>query len=97
MALTATYLAIAVLLAPALFAVAEWRGEHHLRHRWLYALLAGLMWPVLVVGGLQFAAVVGLRRAMHADSLERDFSTPDSGEAEVPSLPIPYVPIGRPA
>ena len=96
MALTATYLAIAVLFAPALFAVAEWHGEHHLRHRWLYALLAGLLWPALVVGVVQFTAIIGLSRAMRGDSPENG-SPALSGDAEVPSLPVPYVPIGRPA
>lgn len=97
MALTALYLAIAIVLAPGIFAVAEWRGEHHLRHRWFYSLLAGLLWPALAIGLLQYGMVAGARRVTKDRARAFDFAATESGEAELPSLSVPYVPIGRPA
>lgn len=97
MAPVALYLSIAIMLAPGIFAVAEWRGERHVRHRWFYSLLAGLLWPALAIGLLQLGMIAGTRRLMKGHAAEFDFAAAESGEAEPPNLSVPYVPIGRPA
>lgn len=64
MELPALYLAGAALFAPTVFAAAEWRGPRPHRRRWLHALLAGLMWPVVLVGLAQFAVVFAAARVL---------------------------------
>jgi hypothetical protein len=66
MLLITLYAVIALVLVPLLFVASQWVNHDHLhlrRTRWTYALLAGLFWPVLLIGLAQFTALVAMRQA----------------------------------
>jgi len=66
MLLITLYAAIAMVLVPLFFVASQWMNHDRLlrrRTRWAYAALAGLLWPVLVIGLAQFTALVAIRQA----------------------------------
>lgn len=68
MALVAVYAATAMLLVPMIFIAAECAGHGKLPggpRRFLYSVLAALMWPVLVLGAVQFAMILTARHVAH--------------------------------
>ncbi len=72
MVLAAVYAAIALLLAPMVFLAAEWVGHDNLPRgprRMSYSVLAALMWPVLILGVVQFAMILTARRVAHGHPL----------------------------
>ena len=63
MLLITLYASIAMVLVPLFFVASQWMNHdplHLRRTRWLYALVAGRFWPVLILGAAQFAAVVAV-------------------------------------
>ncbi|WP_313673113.1 hypothetical protein [Mycolicibacterium sp.] len=71
MFLTTVYAAIAMVLVPLFYVASHWMNHDHLhrrRTRWLYAMIAGLLWPVLIVGAAQFMAVVAMRQTARRHS-----------------------------
>jgi len=66
MLLITLYAVIATVLVPLFFVASQWvnHDHRHLRRtRWAYALVAGLLWPVLLIGLAQFTALVAMRQA----------------------------------
>lgn len=85
MVIAAMYLAAALLLAPLIFVAAEWIGHHQARppHRVFYSVLAALLWPLLIVGLLQFAAIVAVKRVARDDGSDHD-------TGQLPRMAVPY-------
>lgn len=68
----AVYAATAMLLVPMIFLAAEWVGHDNLprgARRLSYSVLAALMWPVLVLGAVQFAVILAARHVVHGHPL----------------------------
>lgn len=68
----AVYAATAMLLVPMIFLTAEWVGHDNLprgSRRLSYSVLAALMWPVLVLGAVQFAVILTARHVVHGHPL----------------------------
>jgi hypothetical protein len=69
MLLAVVYVSAALVVAPSIFVWAEWIHKDPLpqpERRWLYSLLAGLLWPLLVVGLVQFALIATIRTWVRA-------------------------------
>ena len=106
MVLTATYIAAALLAAPSIFVAAEWVGHDRSPrppHRVAYSILAAALWPLLVVGLMQFAVIAAVRHALVSRSSRptRPMAEPsgdDADTAKLPVLAVPYVrvPMGTP-
>jgi predicted membrane protein len=65
----ALYAGVAVVCAVAAFLVAEWSrvpGMPAPGHPGVLALVAGLLWPVLIIGLAQFAAIVAAQACVRA-------------------------------
>lgn len=70
----ALYAGVALACAFAAFLVAEWSrvpGMPAPGHPGVLALLAGLLWPVLVIGLAQLAAIVAARACVRAVARRR--------------------------
>lgn len=65
MLLAVTYLAAALVIVPSVLVVAERVRQEPISQpgqRVLFAVVAGLLWPLLVAGVLQLAAIIALRK-----------------------------------
>jgi hypothetical protein len=67
----ASYVVVAVIVATAAFLVSEWirrPGAPAPDRLGLVALVAGLLWPVLAVGLVQWAMVAALHRKLRREA-----------------------------
>ena len=107
MVLTATYVAAAILMVPLIFVAAESIGHDRsprpLR-RLAYSVLAAAIWPLIVVGLVQFTVIAAVRHVLVSRSsgpavpmLEQWCE--DADTAKLPRLGVPYVRVqmGTPA
>ena len=70
----AVYAAVAVVCAVAAFLFAEWSREPGMPapdNLGVLALLAGLLWPVLIIGLAQFAAIAAAQARVRAAAREK--------------------------
>lgn len=82
MLLITLYAVIALVLVPLFFVASQWVDHDHLhlrRNRWAYALVAGLFWPVLVIGLAQFTALVAMRQTAERSAVLAADSTVVTG------------------
>jgi hypothetical protein len=83
MGIVAVYVGTAMLLAPTIFVAVQWVGHENVprrRRRLSYSVLAALMWPVLVLGLVQFLLILAVRKALHRDAFViASTSDPDEG------------------
>lgn len=80
------YVAAALVAAPAIFLAAESLGQGLSRppHRFIYSMLAGLLWPLLAVGLAEFAVIAAIGHRGSDGRQPADEAEPDTGRA--PSL-----------
>ena len=80
------YVAAALVAAPAIFVAAESLGHGLPRppHRFFYSLLAGLLWPLLALGLVEFAVIAAIRHRSHSAAGRPVEATADTGRS--PSL-----------
>lgn len=103
MVLVATYIAAALLVAPSIFVAAEWVGHDHSPrppHRLAYCILAAALWPLLVVGLVQFAVIAAVRQVSRSSGPVAPIFEPSGDETDTAKLPVlaaPWVPVGTPA
>ena len=67
MSLAVVYVSAALVVAPLIFVSADWIRQDRIpkaERRWLYALLVSFLWPLLVVGLVQLALIVTIRKWM---------------------------------
>jgi hypothetical protein len=75
----ALYAAVAVVCAVAAFLFAEWSREPGMPapgHPGVLALLVGLVWPVLIIGLAQLAAIAAARACLRAAAPEMVAAVP---------------------
>ena len=75
------YVAAALVAAPVIFVAAEFLGHGSARpkHRFVYSLLAGLLWPLLALGLAEFAVIAALGHRAHGPAI-RPVSAGDDAE-----------------
>lgn len=102
MVLATVYITAAMVLAPSISVAAGWIGYRNLPNlsqRMAYSLVAGLLWPLLVVGLAQFAVLLGLQRVLRGRAAAVVVPR-DSDEADSPRTPVAsaaLVRLGTPA
>jgi hypothetical protein len=104
MGIVAVYVGTAMLLAPTIFVAVQWVGHENVprrRRRLSYSVLAALMWPVLVLGLVQFLLILAVRKALHRDAFVIA-STSDADESDTTRLsrlpgPCVGIQVGTPA
>lgn len=92
MTLTTVYIVAATVLAPAILLAAAWmRTGPRPPHLAMYSLLAAALWPILVVGLLQWTAICAVRHVL-APRADADTMRPSRL-----AVPYPRVQMGTPA
>lgn len=103
MVLVATYIAAALLVAPSIFVAAEWVGHDQSPrppHRLAYCILAAALWPLLVVGLVQFAVIAAVRQVSRSSGPAApmvESAGDETDTAKLPVLTVPWVQMGTPA
>ncbi len=103
--LTAVYVVTAIVLIPSIFVAAEWIGHDNSpqpAQRLMYSVLAAVLWPLLVVGMIQFGVIVAIRRIIRsrvsaAATPVVDVVGQDVDTVQMPVLSVPYIRVGTPA
>lgn len=85
---TTVYVAAVLVAVPAIFFAAELlaRGLPGPPHRFVYSLLAGLLWPLLAVGLAEFAVIAAIRHHVHGPVGRRPAAGDEADTGRAPSL-----------
>ena len=100
MLLAVVYVSAALVVAPLIFVSADSIRQDRIpkaEHRWLYSLLAGFLWPLLVVGLVQVALIVTIRKWMRVHTPlaaaipgDSDAETEGAWSSPTPRRAVPF-------